>query len=698
MSDYSGLWNLPSSSSQFSQMPQDEFLALLQKQFQPISHELDTSTDSNKDRNTDPLSITELSLSGLTPPTDDSSPSPSANNVDSLSRRQSQSSYHRHGENHAQGDEMPALKRKASDDDLDEGHNSKNKPAVEESGAKKGQSSKRKSTGHPQQDESRLLKRKEQNRAAQRAFRERKEKHVKDLEDKVAALEAKNEEAESENNNLRDLLSRLQQEYVALRQTHFTFSVPKSAPPPAPVSQAPSTASNSNMHHPSSSPFSFFGAPDPSPISSLGGDIDWGALTTFDPGMLSVLDERPVGDYTLPPPNQYRTIANNPWLMTFADTPETSSTAVTTSPVGMSGTSGVNAFDAFGFGRFGPPSSSNQAWASSAGQSHTTTNFNQQFASSNHGLDELFSGGAFVNGVPQGDGSGHNSSGPLEFGSAFMDDSLLPPSISPVIHANGNSSGTRIGGTNANASSKLTVSSPSSTPLVSSPDISQSNSNPSLQNHTASSSPMSVSGSGHLTDGSSLATADSGGGPKKRFTREDVAKHIAACGESPFTSPSAGCSTIGLTPESESGSGRSLVLHKASDFTQGHIISCQGSRIPKTKESPDNVDVLQAWRSITSSPCFKDADVNQLCAEFSKKARCDGTKVVLEPEGVRHILEKFKPKGSTESATASSARAAAPATSTRQESRNVLDRRNVPDRQGTPQLDTLAVCHTSRCC
>lgn len=33
----------------------------------------------------------------------------------------------------------------------------------------------------PPQDESRLLKRKEQNRAAQRAFRERKEKHVKDV-------------------------------------------------------------------------------------------------------------------------------------------------------------------------------------------------------------------------------------------------------------------------------------------------------------------------------------------------------------------------------------------------------------------------------------------------------------------------------------------------------------------------------------
>ncbi|EDR15463.1 uncharacterized protein LACBIDRAFT_242593, partial [Laccaria bicolor S238N-H82] len=66
-------------------------------------------------------------------------------------------------------------------------------------------------------DEGRLMKRKEQNRAAQRAFRERKEKHVKDLEDKVAALETKNEEAVHENENLRDLLTQLQNENLVLK-------------------------------------------------------------------------------------------------------------------------------------------------------------------------------------------------------------------------------------------------------------------------------------------------------------------------------------------------------------------------------------------------------------------------------------------------------------------------------------------------
>lgn len=35
----------------------------------------------------------------------------------------------------------------------------------------------------------------------------------------------------------------------------------------------------------------------------------------------------------------------------------------------------------------------------------------------------------------------------------------------------------------------------------------------------------------------------------------------------------------------------------------------------------------------------QDVDINDLCSEFTSKARCDGTKVVLEPEGVHHIIE-----------------------------------------------------------
>lgn len=55
-------------------------------------------------------------------------------------------------------------------------------------------------------------KRKAQNRAAQRAFRERKEKHLKDLEEKVDSLTKASEDANNENSLLRAQIDRLQTE------------------------------------------------------------------------------------------------------------------------------------------------------------------------------------------------------------------------------------------------------------------------------------------------------------------------------------------------------------------------------------------------------------------------------------------------------------------------------------------------------
>lgn len=61
-------------------------------------------------------------------------------------------------------------------------------------------------------------KRKAQNRAAQRAFRERKEKHLKDLEEKVADLEKASESANRENSALRQQIDRLQSELKDYRK------------------------------------------------------------------------------------------------------------------------------------------------------------------------------------------------------------------------------------------------------------------------------------------------------------------------------------------------------------------------------------------------------------------------------------------------------------------------------------------------
>ncbi|KAL7784975.1 PAP1 domain-containing protein [Trichoderma ceciliae] len=71
-------------------------------------------------------------------------------------------------------------------------------------------------------------KRKAQNRAAQRAFRERKEKHLKDLETKVEELEKASEAANHENGMLRAQVERITAELNHYKQ-RMTLTAPKAS-------------------------------------------------------------------------------------------------------------------------------------------------------------------------------------------------------------------------------------------------------------------------------------------------------------------------------------------------------------------------------------------------------------------------------------------------------------------------------------
>lgn len=73
-------------------------------------------------------------------------------------------------------------------------------------------------------------KRKAQNRAAQRAFRERKEKHVKDLETKVEELEKQSEAANHENTQLRARVERMTVELNQYKQKMAVISNARSSP------------------------------------------------------------------------------------------------------------------------------------------------------------------------------------------------------------------------------------------------------------------------------------------------------------------------------------------------------------------------------------------------------------------------------------------------------------------------------------
>ncbi|KAA8896092.1 hypothetical protein FN846DRAFT_911051 [Sphaerosporella brunnea] len=61
-------------------------------------------------------------------------------------------------------------------------------------------------------------RRKEQNRAAQRAFRERKERHVKELESRLASLEQANSRAVAENDKLKEQLEKTRLENRLLHE------------------------------------------------------------------------------------------------------------------------------------------------------------------------------------------------------------------------------------------------------------------------------------------------------------------------------------------------------------------------------------------------------------------------------------------------------------------------------------------------
>ncbi|KAF2834259.1 hypothetical protein M501DRAFT_1020929 [Patellaria atrata CBS 101060] len=75
-------------------------------------------------------------------------------------------------------------------------------------------------------------RRKAQNRAAQRAFRERKERHVKDLEAKLSALESSASSLQSDNERLKLALQRATTENEILRATSSTLSLPPSPTTP----------------------------------------------------------------------------------------------------------------------------------------------------------------------------------------------------------------------------------------------------------------------------------------------------------------------------------------------------------------------------------------------------------------------------------------------------------------------------------
>ena len=347
----------------------------------------------------------------------------------------------------------------------------------------------------------------------------------------MAALEAKNEEAVHENENLRDLLTQLQNENLVLKQTSFTFSVPKNAASSVdPVRGAYSTDFGSTR-----SPVASTSTVSPPKSTN---PLDWSSLTAFDPSMLNLLDDG------LPQPtategamqmdfgfgsnstglasnSPYTTIASNPSFMTFASAFDTMSpSSVDANPTASPTNSGNNVYNNFDMNNL-------STWGNSP-----QSNSNQEF-------DDLLSG--YLG----------NTNNNVDF--SFMN---TPSSLSPISH-------------------HLNKRSPAASSSSSSPSFSGSD-------------PLFSSPRESLTSDSDIGH-DESECPK---TKSDLMRKIVETGPSPFGPP--------------------MPLRKRTDSVSGSMITCAGSSFPKTVKSDQNIEVLSAWRSITSNPNFK------VCLFFSR--------------------------------------------------------------------------------
>ena len=354
------------------------------------------------------------------------------------------------------------------------------------------------------------------------------------LEDKVAELEAKNLSAETENQHLKELLKRLQDENVSLKNTSFTFTVPRngepsdgsfnSAVPSFATSPSSVFASTSHLPSPSLTDPTKAATPQSSSLdtpSSFPGDIDFGSLTALDPSStLGLLDDSDAvmsydfGSGQFVPSNTpYKTIASAPMFMSFADpiAPETP----TSKSLAQS-----------------PASSSSSPYDLTFGQwtGQTTSHEGNGHAGS---IEELFGGHMFA------------SQSPIDF--SVLIKSPATSTMSPIAHQ----------------SIHPPTAGPSSHP---SPAFESSNASSPPAQHSATDCPK---------------------------TRAQMEQHIQAEGSSIFAPP---------PPQEQESRTQAFRAPAGAD---GPMIMCKGATFPMTEKSDKNIEVLTAWRTITSHPDFK---------------------------------------------------------------------------------------------
>ncbi|KAG8896940.1 hypothetical protein FRC01_011554, partial [Tulasnella sp. 417] len=327
------LWDLSGTTlpQQLTNLDESDFLSILSKQLNPTA-------PSTQQLTAQALAQQINQQQGISPPvSEESSPSPPTTTNRGLAKSSSGAAAAQ-----ADGQDTQNKRKKILRDESEESDSDDEQPPSKSQKEQPKKATKRKSTG----DEGRAMKRKEQNRAAQRAFRERKEKHVRDLEDQVSALEQKSTAQATENENLRELLGRLQNENLMLKQSAFTFNfnsaqTPRSTATPTVTNSrtTPSTATSPIDKSPSSAPSA--GPKDSNPQQQQAGANGTGYTPLLSFSSLGSTDNLismgtppstnsnnsgnspPLTFFSPPPtnavPSPYTTLASNPMYTSYTD-------------------------------------------------------------------------------------------------------------------------------------------------------------------------------------------------------------------------------------------------------------------------------------------------------------------------------------------------------------------------------------------
>ncbi|PVG00762.1 hypothetical protein CPB86DRAFT_691290, partial [Serendipita vermifera] len=547
----------------------------------------------------------------------------------------------------------PSSKRKLLDDldeESDDDTPQRKFQHTDSAGSKKA-SAKRKSIGG--QDEGRLQKRKEQNRAAQRAFRERKERHVKDLEDKVSMLEQKTDNQAAENENLRELLTRLQQENLQLKQNqfNFTFQSPLAGSSSGTTSTTPTTSNNNN--NPSSYQNRQRDATMAAPSSSGNAAASTSSATNPSPlgnndGLMRMLSN---GSSSSSNNSSANLGVNN------INTPQLTNNSASPSELNLLDTFGIGASPEFGFTTNGngattngmagltPPASSSmpftmmdsnffnnlQASTSPSGvdynllgdlSSSSTSGFapmpyqtiatNPMYTSyrdptanpnawasfgpnpsqglSLNTFDELFGGGGPISStLPSADTDSAMTS---------MDD-LMPFSFLPDMSNGGNAT------TASNPFSGLSPISQMTTPPSATSAMGQSG----VGSSTSGKAVTTPASDSQNDSSATVMNAEEHSEETCPKTREEFADKVKTLGTGTFgppVDPSETCTTM-----------------------------------PMADATKLNLDIGTAWRAVRQHPQFEECDIDELCAELAKKATCDGTTKVIEAQQIMDIVHSI---------------------------------------------------------